>query len=374
MTEAVETDVAAGSHTPPVRRLRIIDSLTGLRFFAAAWVVVLHYSKHIESIFPVWRDLRPFTQVGFLGVDVFFILSGFVISYNYSARFRSDVKWGEYRKFLWLRFARIYPVHLVTLLFLLCIVIAAEVAGQQLNHSYGAVDFVRNLFMVHAWENNWDVINWNYPSWSISAEWFAYLLFPLAARAFRSVCSVPATIAAASVSLSLLLIVPPVLHVSSPLLQITSQFLAGMFLAHLYQVTRPSGWWDMAAVVAVVAGLLIALTLEGRLESGLFSVAASVGIISLAHARRGLPTVLAHRRIVFLGEASYALYMTHGVIDMVVGKLLPMENFAASAVAVRLAIVGVYLLLLAGATVGLHLLVELPARDRLRRVRIARAA
>ena len=77
-----------------------------------------------------------------------------------------------------MRWARIYPVHFFTLLVVLGMVAVCRIKGWGLTDAgYGAWDFVLNLFLVQTWVPNFH-LNWNYPSWSISSEWVAYLCFP----------------------------------------------------------------------------------------------------------------------------------------------------------------------------------------------------
>jgi peptidoglycan/LPS O-acetylase OafA/YrhL len=95
--------------------LPAIRALTGLRWFAALWVVLFHFGPTFQSVLPVWHVIAPISNYGLFGVDTFFILSGFIITYNYLEKFpRFDLS--QYRHFLALRLARIYPVYLFTLL------------------------------------------------------------------------------------------------------------------------------------------------------------------------------------------------------------------------------------------------------------------
>jgi len=80
-------------------------------------------------------------------------------------------------RFFWLRFGRIYPVHLVTLI--LSGVLFAW--GISLTHGgHSANRAIANLLLIHPWDPAFQ-LSWNYPSWSISSEWFAYLMFPFLA-------------------------------------------------------------------------------------------------------------------------------------------------------------------------------------------------
>lgn len=159
----------------------VIAALTGIRAIAAWWVVFGHFQEHLAALFPFCKHLVLITHRGYLGVDLFFCLSGFVLAHNYLQKFRV-VRPREYGQFLWLRLARMYPVHLFTLLLLMLGVLAAGLLNYKLNMPgrLTGIDFVRNLFLVHAWGFAPDV-SWNGPAWSISAEWFAYLLLPFIA-------------------------------------------------------------------------------------------------------------------------------------------------------------------------------------------------
>jgi peptidoglycan/LPS O-acetylase OafA/YrhL len=148
-----------------------LKPLTSLRFFAAFWVVLFHYWPHLAA------DSTPAVVAkGYLGVELFFILSGFILCHVYlpaveAGRFR-------YGDFLWARLARIYPMHLATLIGIGLIGGLALMAGLRIDPNILSLSALpANLAMVHAWGLA-PVVGWNHPSWSISAEWFAYLGFP----------------------------------------------------------------------------------------------------------------------------------------------------------------------------------------------------
>jgi peptidoglycan/LPS O-acetylase OafA/YrhL len=154
-----------------------IKPLTSLRFFAAMWVVLFHY----------WPNLRGFEPQaglvgkGYLGVELFFVLSGFILCHVYltsvgEGRFR-------YGAFLWNRLARVYPLHLATLLAMIMLAVGATLAGLQVDPNIlDWASLPANLTLTHAWGLSPQAA-FNHPSWSISAEWFAYLTFPVFAFA-----------------------------------------------------------------------------------------------------------------------------------------------------------------------------------------------
>jgi peptidoglycan/LPS O-acetylase OafA/YrhL len=164
-----------------------LPSLTSLRGLAALWVVLYHYSV---QCFPN-LDAAHYTQLvskGYLAVDMFFMLSGFVMTHVYLHAFSdSDGIKLHYRSFIVARVARLYPLHIFILL-----LFVATAATSQLMAGSGAVSlqsiplqgpqsvtaFLANLFMLQGLDAG--KLSWNYPAWSISVEFVAYLAFPLA--------------------------------------------------------------------------------------------------------------------------------------------------------------------------------------------------
>src|SRR5947208_9971420 len=98
----------------PVRPVARLDALTGLRFWFAFLVVMHHSLEH-------WFGPRvyPVADFGYIGVDFFFVLSGFVLTWSWRPELRA-------RRFWWHRFARIWPLHLTTL------VLAVVFVGEQI--------------------------------------------------------------------------------------------------------------------------------------------------------------------------------------------------------------------------------------------------
>jgi peptidoglycan/LPS O-acetylase OafA/YrhL len=137
-----------------------LNSLTGLRFLAALVVVLQHATRHFAQV-PVLSEL--FDQ-GAVGVTFFFILSGFVLTWSHKP-VRS--KWNFYRN----RFARVYPLHLLTLLLSIPLVLAAQ--------EFSWTSLVATVLLLQAWSPDRMVqFAMNGPSWSLSCEAFFYAVFP----------------------------------------------------------------------------------------------------------------------------------------------------------------------------------------------------
>src|SRR5215468_3623213 len=159
---------------------RYVPALTGIRALAALLVLGMHTEQNV----PFGLDsVLPFFARGYLGVDFFFILSGFIITHVYFASLASPSR-SAAQIFLWHRLVRLYPVHITVLAGLVAIVSLAQAAGFIFNNpqEWQWSDLLWQLTLLHAWGVTASP-GWNAPSWSISAEWFAYLLFPLLATA-----------------------------------------------------------------------------------------------------------------------------------------------------------------------------------------------
>lgn len=161
-----------------------IRSHTALRGWAAIIVVLVHFRSFIHpSIDP--DEMTFFLLKGYLWVDFFFILSGFVLSYIYSIEHTERRTFCEINYYLIARFARIYPLHLISLVAVFLLFFMAALINWYWEREFccvfedslrSAEALVANLFLVHAW-GMFDWVTWNLPSWSLSAEFFCYLIF-----------------------------------------------------------------------------------------------------------------------------------------------------------------------------------------------------
>src|SRR6185312_10577606 len=145
---------------------RYLPGLTGLRGVGAIWVMVFHIQYG--------RDI-PILDSGFLGVDLFFILSGFVLSHTYGAmRFRGT----EYALFIRDRVARIFPLHWAALAILGVVLLIFPEIYHSMAARFRSPELIANILLVQ----NWGFTRpgtWNIPAWSLSTEWLVSLAFPL---------------------------------------------------------------------------------------------------------------------------------------------------------------------------------------------------
>jgi peptidoglycan/LPS O-acetylase OafA/YrhL len=151
------------------------DTLTSLRGLACFMVIIFHCEQaHGFDLIPDTPILsvRQFFTHGYMWVDLFFVISGYVLTSKYANLFRSQLSLTAYLLFLRRRFARTYPMYLVSY----C---AAYLVFALIPHHYNlwsVLTLLSNLAMIQVWGLSSSI---NSPSWSLSGEWLAYAAFPL---------------------------------------------------------------------------------------------------------------------------------------------------------------------------------------------------
>ncbi len=346
----------------------VLDPLTGVRFFLALGVVLFHYQLH----WTLPDEAAGLLNRARLGVDVFFILSGFILTHVYLQRDQTP----NYRRFLAARFARIYPAHLSILLAMLGLVLVAPLFGVALEPGrFNPADFAGTLLLVQAWFPRETLVLWNGPAWSLSAEWFAYLAFPAYAALALRLRARPWVIIALAAILFVALDalyraqfgrVLPRAEDSMGILRIIPEFLYGIGLYYLGQRWTPSPRTSVIGALAATATLL--LLMQIGTDDRLIVASAGPFILSLALlAKARVRTFLSHPVALFAGEASFALYLVHIPI------LMAWRN-AAQAIAgwpgdyrMGLGELAAMLVLTLAAAAAIHVFVEQPGRRWLRR-------
>jgi peptidoglycan/LPS O-acetylase OafA/YrhL len=163
-----------------------IGALTSLRGIAALIVVVHHFAYYtLPQTGKFLSSYSHFFKNGYLCVDFFFILSGFIMAYVYTNDFYGQVNKSDYWKYLRARFARIYPLHLFTLLVLVGLELIKMImlGGNAFTDKFNLTALVANIFLLQAFDLScpplfWCGTYWNEPAWSISVEFIIYTLFP----------------------------------------------------------------------------------------------------------------------------------------------------------------------------------------------------
>ena len=280
-------------------------ALTRLRFFLIGWVILYHLdlplrvSEGVPALVPLFRH-------GYLGVDGFFLLSGFALWLGYGAR----PPWGRagIADFLRRRFAKIWPLHALALLALAALVGLAMAAGLAIREPerFGVTEFLLQLFLVNAWETT-SRHAWNYPSWALSVEWAGYLVFPLVLAALirlpRAVLPVLPLLGFAGIA-ALGAQEPELglnytLHLG--LLRFALEFATGLAIGRL----TGEGMLPRAVLWPVLLALPVGLLLEWDALTVL-GLAALIPLL-----RRPVPAAASARPdlLLRLGEASFGVYL-----------------------------------------------------------------
>ena len=313
-----------------------IKALTGLRIVAAVWVVLFHYRPLLRLGSPeVSETLAPVLDRGAQGVDLFFILSGFVLTWNYLERMGESFQLRATVHFLWLRLARVWPIYLVTLHLALLWVIFTLHVGHVPTEDLSrltAISYVRQVLLVQLWfEPFFDGSSWDGPAWSISAEWLAYLLFGLLIlviyRMMRVTSARALTLLAVVASLPPLLLLLATGQFYTPwswLPRIVMQFTAGALACAAVRKVTPSRRARSAAGIGstllVIASVWIVYYLDAHPISGLYDTGGLVDVLfvplvmTLAIGTGSLPALLSTRVMVYGGQISFCLYMVHELV------------------------------------------------------------
>jgi peptidoglycan/LPS O-acetylase OafA/YrhL len=302
-------------------------SLTAMRGVAALLVAFFHLRFGVMGV--PWFDSYIFSfrfgNRGYLWVDFFFILSGFILAYRYGENCRA-LNWRSYGHFVWQRFARVWPLHLVTMGFAIVYLLAKHGGGYLTRAS-----IMTNLFLAHSW-GYYFAPPLNFPSWSLSCEWGAYLFLP-----------------------AYLLLVLPLRRG-----RVHALLLAGLFALLVWYATRFGAgtldqlrerWGLGRCLIEVAIGVSLfclyaplsawktsrGTVLARRVTAGSDTVAAVIFcaifvvftfvqsdlwfvplagalILALSLAEGPFSSLLERRPMVLLGEISFSIYMLHGFV------------------------------------------------------------
>jgi peptidoglycan/LPS O-acetylase OafA/YrhL len=338
-----------------------IPALTGLRGVAAIWVFLFHLEN-------AWTAELPLVRMGYIGVDVFFILSGFILGYVHLDDFR-DLSLPRAFQFIWLRLSRIYPVHFVTFMATVGFGLAIYFLGVPVegNVRFNPEMIVPNLLLTQAW--GWHQFSFNTAAWSISVEFLMYLFFPILAF---SACRVsPLRVMAIGIFLLFLEIAAfRILNISSPPLiyaplRIVGEFCCGI---GLYTAFR-SGRLDRLRWSWMTDGMSLAFFVAIWADEYLIGLAIIPALIlGLARGRGMVSRVLSHRLLIILGEMSYSIYMVHGLALDIGFAPLNYSRLAAGSWVVYASASVAGAGLTAVGTLILHKYVEVPGRRWMRQM------
>ncbi len=384
--------VAAGSSTiAPGGEIR---SLTGLRIVAAVWVVVYHFPWRDDAAFvDFYAFFRPVIAPGWLGVDLFFVLSGFVLTHTYADALgrRLDVRAAG--RFLWARIARVWPLYaLVTCVFWLWLVGKSVflpdgvIAYQRVQPPLDPLNLLDQLLMVQIWHGP-SIFGTTYvgPGWSISAEWLAYVLFPLLVLVAWRCRALPPAVTGALAVLAMVPFAYLCYRTGTPshdwmgLGRIAGGFTAGVLtclaVRRIPRTPRTEGVAAAVAWACLVDAALVAVWATWRGQGvptadyyGVLTVFIPVLVGALALSTTGPAAFLSRPSLVYGGRISYALYLVHMCLFEAGRTVMDHVPALANGTALGTLLLTQLLFLSVLAAHLLYRYVEEPARRRLRDV------
>ncbi|WDA41605.1 acyltransferase family protein [Erythrobacter sp. BLCC-B19] len=316
---------AAAPPAGATMRFEVLDALRGI---CALLVVLFHFNSN------GYLAQLPIVQNGWLFVDYFFVLSGFVIAHSYGTRLTEGRI--SVARFMGLRMGRIYPLHLFVLLGFvsleMLLVLGGDTIGRYVSRepftgSRGIEALIQNLFLFQTFGIG-KAVGWNVPAWSIAAEMWTYLVFALVFVVSKGRSALASGVLAV-VALLALMSYSPDLDVTfqGGILRCIFGFGLGVVTYHLFRRFGGSGG-SAAEIAAVLVSIIFVSFAEGALTFLAPVVFGSV-VFVLASQNGGVSQVLKRRSFQFLGLTSYSIYMIHTFIQGRVGEVLQITKIVA---------------------------------------------
>ncbi|PMZ93578.1 MULTISPECIES: acyltransferase [unclassified Pseudomonas] len=343
-----------------------LSALTSLRFFGALLVFVSHLNFLRQSDSVVVSDFYgDYMYEGYIGVTFFFVLSGFILAY---ANHGKVFSYGEY---LFSRAARIYPLHLLTLL--ASIAVLAAVGGGPSSVWKYVSSLLLNVSLFQALSAKASVyFSFNAPSWSLSVELFFYILFPfLISFGTRALVGVVVSIVLLKCALALwggealehfLFYIFPPLRLAD--------FLVGILLFRLYvggpvYTSGQASFCQASSLLVLVAFFSLGKFIPQSYRFDIYYLLPMAYLVfSFAHQQGVLAQAISSRLLVLLGEASFAFYLVHQLV-IIVGQELRLRLNSDHAVLTDAGFAVVYFVVSLVLSIFLFKYYETPARMKM---------
>ena len=327
-----------------------LPALTGVRFFAIFHIFMFHLvslygsekPEGMEDMLIGFKDapqtLVVFASNGWISTSLFFLLSGFILAYLY---------WGEdgqltttRRRFWLLRAARIYPIHLIVMIFLLLMQVPWYL-GQDMPLSTLVPSALATLALLQAWVPPWIPL-WSWPTWTISALVFLYLIMPWLMTTLSRLSHRQMIIAL--IAMPFVSIIPTLgytarmvkgapwsmnvdMFVANTPLFWVPYFAAGMLMTRIFSLSRfkparssPSwfAWGDAAFIVVIAIGCTpgIEQPLKFFIRQGLLMPFFVIMVLDLARGKGLIARILSLPGTGFLGETGYSIFIWQSIILM----------------------------------------------------------
>lgn len=292
--------------------------LDGLRGLGCLFIVLVHMPKWNEFL------MNNFFMNSGLLLKLFFVLSGFMICNSYSNSIK-DKK--DFFRFIFLRFGRIYPVHLLFLLLYVPIQLLIEISKNQIIGDsrtplyiaklFPFGEFFKNLFLVHSVFS--DQLLFNFPSWSISAEFFNYILFALLVLFFNKYKSFIFFVLLIS---SLIIRETGNASEFQSLIECSTGFFMGCLISPILKNYKIKVHVSFSVFFFSLMLLFLLFNTKKELDFLFYFISFAL-ILSLVLSSGGIiHKILRTRFLVWLGLISYSIYMSHALIELFFNRLI----------------------------------------------------
>lgn len=284
-----------------------LTGLTALRLFAALFVLLFHSRYFAEG---GWLEIPVFAlfSQGGLGVDIFFVISGFVIAYVYSGNF-------QFGTYLLHRTARIYPLYFVTTIMAL---VAISVLGKPAYADFGNFDILMNFLLLQSWYASWNG-SVNFVSWTVSAEWAVYLMFPAVIQIVRILpvnwvgVMLPVVVYALFGGLDWA-------GLPAPINKCLFEFCSGVMLFKYWnQFDKFGSWIKFAAILSAIA----MISFDPWFSYFGYEIPEHyLSIFAVPIVAWGVTWKTRDPILLAGGKASYSIYLVHGVVYLVLRRCI----------------------------------------------------
>ena len=316
-----------------------LTNLTPLRGIAALLTVIFHVDLMVGGgggMLIKFKDSLLLSRM-YLMVDFFFVLSGFIMLHVYGQWFKENTNGSDFKRFTIARFARVYPLHFVTLVYCVLLKVIFTMAGGIDNNPISAVSnnyatIPSHLLLIHSMNvNEW--FTWNNASWSISTEWWMYMVFPFLVKPFSKLTSLGRAFVVLACLLGYLFItfyIVPIVTVpaSIPFTKVNPSdyginvsyqygflrcffgFVLGMIMYQAYnqgfiQKLLSNGY----AILLLTLGLFLCLHFA---VPDVFSVSLfPLILLSAAYGSKNMNTFFSTKPLQRIGDWSFSIYLVH---------------------------------------------------------------
>ncbi|MEI6410138.1 MAG: acyltransferase [Bacteroidota bacterium] len=341
-----------------MKTIAYLSNLTPVRGIAALLTVIFHVDLMIGGGGGMLLKLKDSMLINrmYLMVDLFFILSGFIMLHVYGAGFSDKVTGAAFKRFTIARFARVYPLHFVTLMYCIILFTVSASLGipsvPVLQIENSGYSILTNLFLLQSMNfHNW--FSWVHASWSISTEWWMYMIFPFLVGPFLRLNNIGKAVVAFLCFVGyvgiIFYIVPIVttppeipfvktnpadmtINVSYQygILRCFFGFVLGMMMYQGYQQEWGKTWLANGyAILVSVLGLM--LCLHFAVPDVFTIIFFPFILLSAAYGSPRINAFLASKPLQKLGDWSFSIYLTHQPLLFTIGSIMAYRSLGAAA-------------------------------------------